>query len=88
MSDYNDDHILEFKIRNGFFIKELSKKLVEMMQDANMDSRLYLPGGGILEIEKECSPEDIIEGYQSFIQSKISNNLPCNLNEKPELKPI
>ena len=88
MSGNYDEHILEFELKNGFAIEKAAKEIVRMMREVNMDAVLQIPGGVTFEIDRDCTANDIVDGYKEFIKSKISKTLPSNSNDKPSLKPV
>jgi hypothetical protein len=81
-----DDHVIDFKPETGFTIEKLAKQIVDMMRDLDMDARITLPDA-VIEIEKECTAKEIIDGYKEFIATKIRGRTSANKNEK-EPEPV
>ncbi len=84
MQDSGKDHVLDFTPESGFVIEKLAASIVDMMREMDMDACLNLPDGTVIDIEKECTKKDIIDGYKKYIASSISARSVSNKNEKIE----
>jgi hypothetical protein len=83
----HDDDVIDFTPETGFTIEKLAVTIVEMMQDLGLDARINLPNGVVIEIEKECTVKEIIDGYKDFLAGHIRARTPSNKNEK-EPEPV
>jgi hypothetical protein len=82
MAHGDDDEVIDFTPESGFVIEKLAPTIVRMMREMEMDARVNLPGGVVLEIEKECTVKEIIKGYKEYIAGHISTRPVSNKNEK------
>ena len=76
-----DDHVINFTPESGFVIEKLAEAVVKAMREMNMDAQVTLPGRVILEIERDCTEREIIDGYNAYISSQI-NRSASNKNDK------
>ncbi len=77
-----DDDVIDFTAETGFTIENLAVTIVQMMQDLDMDAHVTLPDRTVIEIDKDCTVREIIEGYKDFISGHIRARTPSNKNEK------
>jgi hypothetical protein len=82
----DENQILDFRPENGFTIEKLAEMIVQAMQDMDMDAQITLPGKVVLEIERECTEEEIIEGYNTFKATQAKAWRASNRNEKEPAK--
>ncbi|MBU6474820.1 MAG: hypothetical protein KGQ70_02540 [Alphaproteobacteria bacterium] len=82
MSDSEKDDVLDFTPESGFVIEKLAVSIVDMMREMDMDARLNLPDGTVIDIEKECTKQDIVAGYKEYVANSISSRPASNRNEK------
>ncbi len=79
-----DDEMINFTPEAGFTIESLAKTVIQMMHELDMDAYVNLPDGAVLEIEKECTAKEIIDGYKKFLSKKMKLRPPSNKNKKKE----
>ena len=78
-----DNHrVLDFRPESGFAIDKLAEMIVESMQEMDMDAQITLPGQVVLEIERECTEQDIIDGYNAYIATQPKPRQASNKNDK------
>ena len=82
MARRTGDDVLDFKPESGFAIAKLAPMIVKAMQEMDMDAQISLPGKVILEIEKECTEEEIIDGYNGYMSTQMKSRPASNRNEK------
>ncbi len=86
MSDNSDDKVIQFTPETGFTIEKLARTIVQMMRDMDMDAHVNLPGGDVMEIDRQCTAKDIIKSYKEFMASRLCKIIPSNKNEKETKK--
>jgi hypothetical protein len=79
---HSDDDVIDFTPETGFVIEKLAETIVRMMRDLDMDAHVNLPDGTVIEIEKECTMKEIIDGYKDFLAGRVRARTPSNKNEK------
>ena len=79
--DDGDEQVIEFTPEAGFTIEKLARELVRHMRELEMDARVILPNM-VLEIEKDCTPKEIVDGYNEAMKAHITIRHPSNKNEK------
>lgn len=77
-----DDDVIDFTPETGFTIEKLAITIVDMMRDLDLDAHINLPDGTVIEIDKECTVKEIVEGYKGFLAGHIRARTPSNKNEK------
>lgn len=77
-----DDDVIDFTPETGFIIENLARTIVDMMRDMDMDAHVNLPGGVVVEIDKECTAQEIIKGYKDYMSDQIASRPASNKNEK------
>lgn len=82
MMQGNDDDILTFTPESGFVIEKLASDIVQMMKNLDMDAHIQLPDGTVIEVERDCSKQDIISGYKAYLAGRTSS--PSNKNDRPD----
>ncbi len=82
MSGDDKENVLDFTPQSGFVIEKLAVSIVDMMREMDMDARINLPDGTVIDIEKECTTKDIIDGYKEYMANSISARPASNKNEK------
>lgn len=78
MPQKQDDNVIEFTAENGFVIENLAKTIVQMMNDLDMDAHITLPDGVVIEVERDCTPSEIIAGYKDYLAGRIKARPPSN----------
>jgi hypothetical protein len=86
MASQGRDDVIVFTAEAGFTIEKLAVTIVQMMQDMDMDAQVKLPSGATLEIDKECTTREIIEGYKDFMADHITARTASNKNEPQPVK--
>ena len=81
-----DDEYIDFHVEEGADIVEAAVLVVEAMENLGLEAVMTLPDGTFFEIEKECSVEDIVNGYNAYMKRKKKKPQPVNSN-KPLGKP-
>ena len=76
------DDVIDFKPQSGFAIEKLAPVIVKAMREMDMDAQINLPGKVILEIERECTEEEIIEGYNGYMSTQLKSRPASNRNDK------
>jgi hypothetical protein len=84
MSHHEENQVIDFTPENGFVIEKLAQTIVKAMSEMNMDAHLNLPGSVVLEIEKGCTEQEIIEGYNDYMSARVKSRPASNRNEKLE----
>jgi hypothetical protein len=82
MPERESDDVLDFTPETGFIIEKLAETIVRMMDDLGMDAQVNLPGNVVIEIDKDCSVQDIIAGYRDYMATHITARPVSNRNEK------
>lgn len=83
MPPRGEDDVISFTPETGFVIETLAAMIVQMMQNLEMDAHVNLPDGTVIEVDKDCSEKEIINGYKEYIAGLISATKPSNKNEPP-----
>lgn len=78
----DDHHVLDFRPESGFSIEKLAEMIVQAMRELDMDAQISLPGSVVLEIERECSEQEIVDGYNTYMSTRIGTQSASNKNEK------
>jgi len=76
--------VIDFTPENGFVIEKLAQMIVKAMYEMNMDAQINLPGSVVLEIERDCTEQEIITGYKDYISNQFKYRPASNRNEKME----
>ncbi len=84
MPQRDDDEVIDFTPEAGFVIEKLAPTIVKMMRTMDMDAHVNLPGNVVIEIDKECTAQEIIKGYKEYMADHISTRPVSNKNEKKE----
>jgi hypothetical protein len=82
MPGQSEDQVIEFTPESGFVIEKLAEKIVSAMREMDMDAQVNLPGNIILEIEKDCTELEIVEGYKDYMSTQVKSRPASNANEK------
>ena len=82
-----DDDVIDFTPESGFVIEKLAPTIVQMMRDLDMDAHVTLPDDVVIEIDKDCTTQEIIKGYKDYMAGRIKARPPSNRNEKKEPAP-
>lgn len=80
----DDDDVIDFTPENGFVIEKLAPVIVNAMRDMDMDAQINLPGRVIIEIERDCTEQEIVKGYKNYMSERIKDRSASNKNEKKE----
>jgi len=82
MSHHKDAAVIDFTPEAGFVIEKLAQVIVKTMREMDMDAHINLPGKVILEIEKDCTEQEIIEGYKGYMSTHAKPRPASNRNER------
>ena len=74
--------MISFTPETGFSIEKLAALLVQTMRELDMDAQINLPNNVTIEVDKECTAKEIIDGYKEFLAKKIRATVASNKNEK------
>ena len=84
MSHHQEGQVIDFTPEDGFVIEKLAETIVKAMREMDMDAQINLPDKVVLEIEKDCTEQEIIEGYKDYMSSRPKARPASNRNEKLE----
>lgn len=82
----NDSQVLDFRPESGFIIEKLAQMVVDAMREMDMDAQISLPGQVVLEIERECTEQEIVDGYNTYMATHGKTRQASNRNEKNPVK--
>jgi hypothetical protein len=82
MPRQEDNDVIDFTPENGFAIEKLAPVIVKAMNEMDMDAQINLPGKVVIEIERECTEQEIVVGYNNYMAQRIRHRLASNKNEK------
>jgi hypothetical protein len=82
MPRQTNDQVIEFTPKSGFAIEKLAETIVKAMREMDMDAQVNLPGNIVLEIEKDCTEGEIVEGYNDYMSTHVKSRPASNANDK------
>lgn len=82
MARRSDDDVIDFTPESGFVIEKLAAMIVKTMRELDMDAEINLPGKVILEIDRNCTAQEIIKGYKDYMAQRVRTRPVSNKNEK------
>ncbi len=72
--------MIEFTPEGGFDIRQAARKLAQLMEESNQSLLIHLPHASV-EFENGCTAEEIIDGYQAAMKTKLAQK-PSNTNDE------
>lgn len=76
----NEENVIHFTPEPGFTIEGLARTIVKAMREMDMDAQVDFPGI-TMDIEKNCTVGEIVEGYKEYVKTHIGSRAPSNRNE-------
>ena len=61
---------------------EAAPTIVQAMREMDMDAEINLPNKVTLEIDRNCTAQEIIKGYKDYMARRVRTRPVSNKNEK------